>query len=143
MKKIILGILIGLITWGSLLSVSDYIWAVANPTWFGKYFNELQAAIYLGKPFTPQKTILIIVILRSILSSIISGFVTATVAFENYFSNLILGILLILCGYIVHLSFWDLVPYWFHFLIFFQFIPFTMLGGRLIKVAPDYPKFLF
>lgn len=143
MKKIILGALVGAVAWGCLLSISDFIWIKVSPDWYGVYQNDLQAAIYQNKPFYPPTSTLLIVVLRSIIFSIISGFTTATVAYENNISTLISGILLILCGFIVHLSFWNLVPYWFHLLIFLQFIPFTMLGGRLITIVPNYQKLVF
>ena len=143
MKKVILGVLIGIVAWGCLLSVSDFILATVAPNWFGKYQNDLQMAIYQGEPLTTPTSILLIIVLRSMVYSVIAGFITATVAVENYFSTLILGVLLIFCGFLVHLSFWDLVPYWFHLLVLFQFIPLTMLGGRLITVVPVYPKLIF
>lgn len=143
MKKIILGILIGIVTWGCLLSISDYMWILVSPGWYGKHQNDLQIAISQNKPYMTQTFILIIVILRSVVYSLISGFITATIANENFFSTLILGCLLVICGFLVNLSYWDFVPYWFHLLIFFQFIPFTLLGGRLVTVVPDYPKLAF
>ena len=140
MSRITLGVLFGLLVWGVFLVTSDLAWEAFSPDWFGKSQNELRSAIFYDTPFKPQTSILLIVIIRSIFYSIISGVFTAIIARDNEKATLILGVLLMLSGLIVHYFFWYLVPIWYHILIIFLFVPFTLLGGKLITITPHRPR---
>lgn len=140
MIRIVFGVFVGLLVWGLLVVTSDFAWVAFSPDWFGPYHHELRSAVVNDTPFTPQTSILMIVVIRSMFYSIISGVVTAIIARENDRSTLFLGFFLVIFGTLVHLSFWSLVPYWFHFSILFLFIPFTMFGGKLITPIPRRPR---
>ncbi len=137
MTRVILGALVGLIVWGFFLLGSDLAWVTVSPDWYGKYQSELKSAISNNTPFTPQTSILLIVVIRSVIYSIIAGIITAIIARDNDKSTLILGILLLIFGFIIHSLFWDIVPFWFHFSILFFLIPITVFGGKLITVTPQ------
>ncbi|HQU82107.1 MAG TPA: hypothetical protein PKY59_03230 [Pyrinomonadaceae bacterium] len=125
----------GLILWGSLLLLSDFVWETFSPNLFGEFQRELRSAILHDTPFTPTTSILIMVIIRSAVYSTISGGLTSIVARDTYKANLILGVFLIIFGLLVNSLFWKIVPIWFHFSILLLFIPFTMLGGKLISIT--------
>lgn len=131
MKRIFLGVLVGILVWGFFLLLSDFVWVLVSPDWYGKYQIELQSAISKNTPFTWQTSILVIVILRSLLYSMISGIITAKIAQENDKSTLILGNLLLLFGGIIHSLYWTITPFWFHFFILFFLIPVPYLSGKL------------
>lgn len=137
--RIVLGVLVGLLVWGICVLVSDAVWAAVSPDWFGRYQHELKSAISDGTPFTPETTILLIVVIRSTIYSITSGVLTAIIARENDWSTLALGVILLVFGTIIHSLFWDLVPFWYHFAILFLFIPLTIFGGKLITPIPRRP----
>lgn len=140
MSRITLGVLFGLVVWGLFLLASDMAWEAFSPDWFGKSQQELRSAIFNDTPFTPQTSILLLVVFRSAVYSIICGVLTAMIARDNDKATLLLGIFLTIFGTIVHLFFWNLVPFWYHLLILFLFIPLTLFGGKLITITPRRPR---
>ena len=133
MGRIILGIIVGFITWAILWVGSDFVLMAILPDWYGKHHKALESAVNNRTPFTSDSVILIIALIRSVIISIISGFLAALIAEENSKSTLGLGMLLFAFGIFVQSVYWNYAPLWYHVLFLALLIPMTVLGGKLKK----------
>ncbi|HQU81968.1 MAG TPA: hypothetical protein PKY59_02525 [Pyrinomonadaceae bacterium] len=131
MVRIILGAVVGFIVWTIFLFISDAIWMMLSPDFYGTQQAALQAAITNKTPFTMATTIMVIAVLRSAVFTVITGFIAASISKENFKSPLLLGIFLLAFGSFVHSMILDYVPVWYHVLILLPLIPLSILGGKL------------
>ena len=131
MLRIIIGAIIGFIVWTIFLLVSDQLWTMLSPDWYGKHQIEFQAAVENKTPFMADTTIMIIAAIRSAIFSIITGYIAALISREHFKSPLLLGIFLLAFGSFVHSMILNNVPIWYHLLILLPLIPLTLLGGKL------------
>lgn len=133
MLRIILGAFVGFIVWSIIWVGSDAIIMAISPGWYAAHQTDFRVAVTGHQPFTPNTTILIMHLIRSVIVSIISGFVAAVVARENTLTTIILGVLLLAFGIFVQTLAWSYLPIWYHFTFLVLLIPTTILGGRLKK----------
>lgn len=131
MVRIILGVIVGFIVWSVLWLGSDQVLINLSKDWYGKHQYLFEAALGTGVPFTPDNTILIMHLVRSIIISLMSGFIAAFIAGENRKSPFALGILLFLFGLMIQIMAWNYLPIWYHAVFLLLLIPVTMIGGRL------------
>lgn len=131
MVRIILAAVAGFIAWSILWVGSDQVLMSVMPDWYGAHQLGFERAMTNKEAFTPDTTILIMHIVRSIVISIMSGFLAAIIAGENRRSTLILGVLLLLFGIFVEAMAWNYLPLWYHLVFLALLIPMTVLGGRL------------
>ena len=134
MLRVILGIVAGFIAWSILWVGSDQLLQTLSPEWYGAHQVAFQKAMFNKTEFTPDSTILILNLIRSVIISIMSGFLAAFIARGNRNAPLGLGILLLAFGLLVQVVAWGYMPLWYHVVFLALLIPMTMLGGRLKKV---------
>ena len=135
MLRIILAAVAGFIIWSILWLGSDNLLA-AFSGWYGQHQTAFEAAVANHQPFTPNSTVLIAGLARSVICSIISGFLAVLISRENTKTPLILGILLLAFGIFVEAAFWNYVPLWYQIPFLLLLIPMTLLGGKLKRFTP-------
>lgn len=131
MARIILGAIVGFIIWTIFLLVSDQLWTLFSPDWYGKFQTDFQAALESKTLFEPDATILIIAVIRSAIFSFATGYIAALIAGEHFKSPLLLGIFLLAFGAFIHSMILNNVPVWYHLSILLPLIPLVLLGGKL------------
>ena len=137
MLRIILGIVVGFIAWTVLWLGSDQLLISFSPQWYGVHQHTFEAAMYTGSPFTPDTTILLMHIIRSVIISIMAGFLAAVVANENRKAPFALGILLLIVGILIEVMAWNYLPMWYHLIFLALLIPMTVLGGKMKQTPVD------
>lgn len=131
MVRIILGAVVGFIVWTIFLFISDAVWIMLSPDFYGTQQAALQEAVNNKTPFTMATAIMVIAGIRSAIFTVITGFIAATISKENFKSPLLLGIFLLGFGSFVHSMIINNVPVWYHILILAPLIPLAILGARL------------
>lgn len=131
MVRIILGVVAGFVVWTILWLGSDQVLINLSPTWYGAHQYGFEDAMLNEKPFTPDSTILLMHIVRSIIISLASGFVAAIIAGENRKTPVALGVFLLLFGLGIQAYAWNYLPIWYHAIFLILLIPITVIGGRL------------
>lgn len=131
MVRIIIGAIVGFIVWTIFLFISDAVWMMLSPDFYGTQQAALQEAVMNKTPFTMVTAIMVIAGIRSAIFTVITGFITATISKENFKSPLLLGIFLLAFGSFVHSMIINNVPVWYHILILAPLIPLAILGGKL------------
>ena len=134
MLRIVLGVIAGFVAWSILWVGSDQL-MIQSIGWYGEHQNAFQRAMFNKEAFSPDTTVLIMNIIRSIIVSLIAGYVAALVANEARRTTIALGVFLLLFGIMVEGIAWNYLPLWYHFIFLFLLIPVTMAGGRLRKAA--------
>ncbi len=132
MLRIVLGVIAGFIAWSILWVGSDQL-MIQSMGWYGEHQNAFQRAMFNKEAFSPDTTVLIMNIIRSVIVSLISGYVAALVANEARRTTMALGICLLLFGIMVEVVAWNYLPIWYHFIFLFLLIPVTVAGGKLRK----------
>jgi hypothetical protein len=138
MVRIILGVIAGFIVWSLIWVGTDAVLTALSPNWYAKNIIDLQKAAASGQPFKSETLMTIMALSLSLVCSFFSGFTAALIARENTKSTLVLGILLLIVGILVEVSFWNYFPLWYHFLFLFLLVPVTILGGKLKKSKPAF-----
>jgi hypothetical protein len=133
MVRTILGVIAGFIVWSVVWVGVHTVLTILSPGWYGVNHREFEQAAQAGLPFMSKTSMVLSAFVLSLVCSVTAGFVAALVARENTTSTLILGILLLLVGLFVEISYWQYFPIWYHFLFLFFLIPVTILGGKLKK----------
>lgn len=136
MLRIIFGAIAGFIIWSIIWVGTDTISVVLSPNWYGKNITEFQTAVDRGEGFTVSASMIIFALILSFICSVISGFAAAWIAQENTESTLLLGILLLITGIIVEVSYWNYFPLWYHLPFLLMLIPMAIIGGRLKRQRP-------
>jgi hypothetical protein len=131
MVKIILGVIVGFIVWTVIWLGTDAVLTMISPNWYAKNIVDLNTAAASGQPYQSETLMTLMALGLSVICSFISGFTAALIARENVKSTLILGILLLLVGLSVSISFWNYFPLWYHFFFLILLIPVTILGGKV------------
>jgi hypothetical protein len=135
MLRVILGIVAGFIAWSILWIGSDQLLRMLSPDWYAIHQAAFEKAVFNKTEFTPDNTILILHLVRSVIISIMSGFLAAVIAKGNRNAPLGLGILLLAVGILFQVMVWSYLPVWYHLAFLALLIPMTILGGRLKKTA--------
>jgi hypothetical protein len=138
MVRIILGVIAGFIVWSLIWVGTDAVLTALSPNWYAKNIIDLQKAAASGQPFKSETLMTIMALSLSLVCCFFSGFTAALIARENAKSTLVLGILLLIVGILVEVSFWNYFPLWYHFLFLFLLVPVTILGGKLKKSKPAF-----
>ncbi|HRJ87254.1 MAG TPA: hypothetical protein PLN05_10635 [Pyrinomonadaceae bacterium] len=133
MVKIILAVIGGFIAWSILWIGSDQVLQSVSPDWYGAHQIGFEKAMFNKSEFSPDSTILLMHIVRSVIFSIIAGYLAALIAGENARSPMILGILLLLFGVMVQLMAWNYLPIWYHAIFLLLLVPMSVVGGKLKK----------
>jgi len=131
MVRIIIGAIVGFIVWTIFLFISDAVWMMLSPDFYGTQQAALQEAVMNKTPFKMATAIMVIAGIRSAIFTVITGFIAATISKENFKSPLLLGIFLLAFGSFVHSMIINNVPVWYHILILAPLIPLAILGGKL------------
>ncbi|HEY6119240.1 MAG TPA: hypothetical protein VIV66_04725 [Pyrinomonadaceae bacterium] len=131
MVRIVLGAIIGFFAWSIVWVGSEKILSAIWPQWYGAHQIAFEAAIANGGQFTPDKTILLMNIVRGSIVSAMAGFLAALIAGENKRSPLLLGVLLLAFDLLIIVLSWRLVPIWYGVIFTALLIPMTILGGKL------------
>lgn len=135
MLRIILGVIAGFFGWSIIWIGSDQFLQSISRDWFGAQKDAMALAVANGESFSPDSTVVLVDLVRSIIASIMSGFLAAVVAGENRRSPLILGVILLGVGIAVQLHLWNVFPIWFHVIFWLLLIPMTILGGKMKQTA--------
>lgn len=133
MLRIISGVIVGFIVWSVVWIGTDAVLTIISPNWYAKNIVDLNTAAANGQPYQSETVMTIMALSLSVICSFISGFIAALIARENVKSTLILGILLLLVGLSVSVSFWNYFPLWYHILFLLLLIPVTVWGGKRKK----------
>ena len=80
MVRIILGVVVGFIVWSVLWLGSDQVLINLSRSWYGQHQYAFEDAMLNQTAFTPDHTILIMHLVRSVIISLMSGFIAAMVA---------------------------------------------------------------
>ena len=131
MVRIVLGVIAGFFAWSILWVGTDAVLMMLSPGWYGAHQEAFQLAAVTQQPFTPDTTILLMHIARSIIISIMAGFLAAVIAGENRKAPFALGVLLLLFGLMVQIMVWSYLPIWYHLIFLGLLIPMTTVGGKL------------
>ena len=131
MVRIILGVVVGFLVWAILWVGSDQVLINLFRSWYGAHQHSFETAMLNGTPFTPDNTILMMHLVRSVIISIMAGFLAAFIANENRKAPMALGIVLLLFGLMVQIMAWNYLPVWYHTIFLLLLVPVTMIGGRL------------
>lgn len=135
MLRIILGVIVGFVVWSILWVGSDQV-MIQTIGWYGEHQHAFEKAMFNKEAFSPDVTILIMNIVRSVIISLISGYIAVLVAGENRRSPMILGILLLLFGAMVEVMAWNYLPIWYHLVFLVLLIPVTIAGGKMKNFSP-------
>ncbi len=133
MLKIILGVIVGFVIWSIIWVGSDQV-LIQSVGWYGAQQHLFERAMFNKEPFSPDITILLLNLVRSVVISFLSGYLAALVANENAKTPLILGVLLLLAGLAVEIIAWNYLPIWYHFIFLILLTPVTIAGGKLKQV---------
>ncbi len=131
MVRIILGVIVGFIVWSVIWIGTDAVLTTISPNWYAKNIVDLNTAAANGQPYKSETVMTLMALTLSVICSFFSGLTAALVARENVKSTFVLGVLLMLVGILVSVSFWNYFPLWYHFLFNFLLIPVTVLGGKV------------
>lgn len=131
MVRIVLGVVAGFLVWSILWVGSDQVLINLFRSWYGTHQNAFETAMLNETAFTPDNTILVMHLVRSIIISLMAGFLAAFIANENRKAPLALGILLLLFGVMVQIMAWTYLPVWYHTIFLLLLVPVTVMGGRL------------
>lgn len=131
MLRIILGVIVGFITWSVIWVGSDQVFMQIWPDWYGAHQLAFQKAMFNKEAFEPDRTILVMHLFRSVIVSIMSGFIAAVVSGERNKAPLALSMLLLLVGIMVQAAAWSYIPAWYHFTFLVLLVPMTVLGGKM------------
>lgn len=135
MVKIVLGVIVGFITWSIFWLGSDQVLQIASPSWYGAHQQAFELAVANREPFNANSTILILHIIRSIIASLMAGFLAAVVSGENRRSPFALGIVLLVVGIVVEAFAWPYAPVWYHVIFIALLLPMTIFGGKLKRTS--------
>jgi hypothetical protein len=131
MVRLILAVVAGFAVWTILWLGSDQVLINASKDWYGAHQYAFETAMLNATPFTPDTTILLMHLARSVIISLMAGFLAAVVARENKKAPLALGIVLFLFGLMIQIMAWNYLPIWYHAIFLLLLIPMTVIGGRL------------
>ena len=135
MVRLVLGVIVGFISWLLAWVGSEKVLSAIWPEWFGAHQVAFQAAIEHGGQFTADSTILLMHIVLGSIVSVLSGFLAALIAGENKRAPLVLGFVLLALGLVKLVMSWPYVPIWHHVIFTAILIPMTIMGGRLKTTA--------
>lgn len=135
MLRLISSIIAGFLAWAITWGVSEMIFSMLSPDWFGAHQRAFTAAIKSGGTFSADSTVLLIHVVCATLISLMAGFLAAFIARDNKRAPLFLGILLTAFGLLKAVMSWPLVPLWYHLTFTALLLPMTLVGGRLRKAA--------
>lgn len=111
-------VLVGFIAWSILWLVS------------GQVAMNVAPDAYDETGMTSNAGILLTFLVLSVVFSIVSGWVTAALAADRGVAHGVwLGVLLLVFGLGVQISYWDAMPLWYHLPFLALLLPAAVLGG--------------
>ena len=131
MGRMILAVIAGFVAWSIIWVGSDQVLMSIWPDWYGAHQREFEFAFQSGGEFSPDRTVLVMHIVRSVIISIMAGFLAAAISGENRRTPVILGVILFLFGCLVQVMAWNYLPLWYHMLFLALLVPMTVLGGKM------------
>lgn len=135
MARIVLGVIVGFVSWAIVWVGSEKMLSAIWPASYGAHQLAFEAALINGGAFTADTTLLLIQIVLGTVVSAMSGFLAALVAGDNKRAPLVLGVLLMAFGLLKVVLSWPYVPIWHHVLFTALLVPMTIVGGKL-KTTP-------
>jgi len=119
--RTILAVLLGTVVWGIL-------WNLGTQAAMAAFPEIAQPERPIGHP-----GMLLAFIAYSVVLSVLAGFLTATVASgDNPMTAVwILAALQLAIGIAVEISYWNLMPVWYHLIFLALVVPATVWGGKL------------
>ena len=120
MIRQILAVVTGFAVWTALWFATNAALKSARP----EAYSEAGA--------TSDTGLLILVLFLSVVFSVIAGFITASVASRNEMKPVvILAVIQVVIGIMVELSYWSLIPTWYHIAFVLLLAPAIIAGGKL------------
>ena len=81
---------------------------------------------------TDNNVVMIVAILLSVIFSMLAGYTTATVAKVNEMKPVVvLAVIQVVIGTIKEISYWNVIPIWYHVILLVLLAPSIIIGGRL------------
>lgn len=119
--RMVLAVLLGTVTWGILWSVGTQATMAAFP----EHARE-------GEPLT-HTGLLLAYIAYSVVLSVLAGFLAAAVTGGDrpMVAVWALAALQLAVGIMVEVSYWNLMPAWYHVIFLTLVVPATVWGGKL------------
>ncbi len=133
MLRIIVGVIVGFISWVIVWVASEKILSAIWPEGFGVHQRAFEEAIKNGGPFTANTTMLLTQIVLGLLVSLMSGSLAALIAGENIRAPFVVGCLLLALGVLKMVMSWPYVPIWYHVIFTAILLPLAIIGGKLIS----------
>ena len=122
MWKPVLGVVLGFLLWSLLWVGGNQVFAVVSPRHF-----------QLAESQTPATSALLVLILHSLVCSFAAGALARWLAGGIMTPVWILGGLLLAVGIAVELSWWSLLPLWYHLVFLALLVPLTLTGAWIVK----------
>ena len=120
MLRSTLAVIAGFVLWTVLWLAANAVMTAAMPD----SFNE--------DGISDDNAIMIVSILLSVVFSVLGGYTTAMVAKVNEMKPVvILAVLELVVGIIVEISYWDVIPVWYHVTFLVLLVPSIVFGGRM------------
>lgn len=133
MLKIVLGVIVGFFVWSILWIGSDAVLMAILPAWYATHQNQFAVALATQQPFSPEISILVLHLIRSIIVSVVAGLIASLISRESLKTPLILGALLLGFGIFIQTLAWSYLPVWYHLSFLGLLIPMTFIGAKLRK----------
>lgn len=120
MLRQILAVVTGFAVWTAL-------WFAANAA-----LKSARPEAYTEAGSINDTGLLILVLFLSVVFSVVAGFITASVASRNEMKPVvILAVIQVAIGIMVELSYWSLIPAWYHIAFVLLLAPAIIAGGKL------------
>jgi hypothetical protein len=134
MLRIVLGVIVGFISWLVIWVASEKVLSAIWPA-FGVHQKAFEEAIKNGGPFTADTSALLTHIVLGSIVSVIAGSLAALVAGENTRAPFIAGCLLLAMALLKAVMSWQYVPLWYHVIFTAVLLPLAIMGGKLITTT--------
>jgi hypothetical protein len=125
MRRKVIGIVAGLVSWGALVTVLNLGLRHGWPAY---------AAVEKAMTFT--LAMMAARLLESFVSSLASGWIAARIG--GRIAALVAGLLLLLLFVPVHYQLWHVFPVWYHLSFLLSLPLLNVLGGRLVRPASSF-----
>ncbi len=120
MKKIILSVLAGLVTWTIVASVGNRLLRVGIAG-----YTDVEATMAFTQPMLIARLAL------GAVSSLVAGYVTAWISGSSSAGAKILAGVLLLLFVPMHVALWTKFPAWYHLVFLASLVVFAMVGAKL------------
>lgn len=118
--RIILAVLAGFVLWG-------LVWNVFTASMMAVFPDDLVA----NEPITGTGYLVLFIAVSAVVS-VLAGWATARIGKDRAATAVrALAIVNLVVGIAVEVSYWDLMPAWYHIIFLALVVPATLYGGRL------------